>query len=188
MKSLLSLILTGIILMCPVGSIAGQIYHWVDSNGHDQLTEEPPPPDGRLKEVIEFTPPPVKTRPQAVIQQPQQISDAQTAQIMNEVTVARKQATEARIRAQEAQAIADELIRRADEFKATRANTNRRRQKNKSIVVRLENDALQAQQLAAQAAEEARQAEERALRIEEKAAKTMIQKTPEDQPALSNTN
>ena len=174
--------------MCPVGSIAGQIYHWVDSNGHDQLTEEPPPPDGRLKEVIEFTPPPVKTRPEAEIQQPQQIPDAQTTQIMNAVTAARKQATEARIRAQEAQDIADELIRRADEFKATRANTNRRRQKNKSIIVRLENDALQAQQLAAQAAEEARKAEERALQIEKKAAKTMIQQAPEDQPALSNTN
>lgn len=184
MQSLLSFLLTVMILMCPMGSMAGQIYHWIDKNGHDHITEEPPPSDGRLREVIEYTPQPEEMRqPPESPKQPQQISEAKTDRLLGEVTVARRQAAEARIKAQETQAIAEELNRRADEFKANVANTNRRRQKNRSITVRLENDALQAQQLADQAAEEARQAEERALQIEKKAAVKMIQQPTEQKPA-----
>jgi len=46
-----------------VGS-ANRIHHWVDSNGVAHLSKEPPPPDGKLIEVIEYSDPkdkPAKT-------------------------------------------------------------------------------------------------------------------------------
>ena len=189
MKSLLPFLLTLILLMGPVSSMAGRVYHWVDKNGLDHITEEPPPEDGRLKEVMEFTPPPEqppkpvkkKQPPKPVAKEQASISNEDLEKIMNEVEAAKKQAAEAHVRAEEAQEIAEELRQRKTEFEKTGANTIRRRQKNKSILIRLENDAQEAEELAAQAAEEARLAKERALRIEKKALERMAQKAVDNQ-------
>lgn len=169
--------------------MAGRVYHWVDENGLDHITEEPPPEDGRLKEVMEFTLPPEqppksvekKQPPKPVEKKQESTSDEELEEIMNEVAATKKQAAEAHVRAQEAQEIAVELRQRKTEFEKTGANTIRRRQKNKSILIRLENDAQEAEQLATQAAEEARLASERALRIEKKALERMAQQAADNQ-------
>lgn len=154
---------------------AGQIYHWTDKYGHDHITEDPPPPDGQLKETIEYTPR-SELEQTGLEEQQQRLRTASERQdILMAVEQARQAATEARLRAREAQAVADELEQRAAEFKATRGNTNYRRQKNKSIIIQLENDAREAEKLARQAEAEARQAEQRAEQIEKKAAEMMVE-------------
>ena len=188
MKSLLSFLLTLILLMGPVSSMAGRVYHWVDKNGLDHITEEPPPEDGRLKEVMEFTLPPdpppkpveKKQSPTPVAKEQESVSNEDLEEIMNEMEAAKKQSAEAHVRAEEAREIAVELRQRKADFERTGANTIRRRQKNKSILIRLENDAQEAEQLAAQAAEEARLAKERALRIEKKALERMAQQAADN--------
>ena len=159
---------------------AGKIYYWTDKNGHDHITEAPPPAEGQLKETIEFTPRSAVEQSRIEQQQSVQRKTAEQDKLIRTLENAQKRAAEARVRAREAQAVAEELDRRAAEFKATKANTNYRRKKNKSIVLRLENDALEAKKLALEAEGEAREAEAKALQIEKEVAETMLLSEPEN--------
>jgi hypothetical protein len=178
-KPTLALVAAACVLLNAAVLMAGKIYHWTDESGHDYITEDPPPSDGQLKETIEYTPQPVVEQTGSEEQRSVERKTVEQEKLMQTLATAQKRAAEARIRAREAQAAADELDRRAAEFKATKANTNYRRMKNKSIVIRLENDALEAKKMALKAEEEAREAEAKALQIEKEVAETMLQSEAE---------
>lgn len=180
LKRMLALVVTACVLSGVSVLGAGKIYHWTDINGHDHITEAPPPPEGQLEEIIEYTPQSALEQTRIEEQRSVQRKTDQQEKLIQALETAQKRAAEARVRAREAQDVAEELDRRAAEFKATKANTNYRRQKNKSIVIRLENDALEARKLALKAEEEARQAETKALQVEKEVAEIMLLSEPEN--------
>ena len=159
------------LIVFPVlGSDAGRIYTWTDDKGVTHITETPPPPNARDRDVIEYVP---KTKEEeAAIREEQQRSRdlTQKKQIETETRDSRRKAEEARAKAIELKAVADQLFQQSEAFKTKTSNTIRRWQKNKATRVRLEQEAAEAQKRAMAADEEATRLEKRAQDAEKRLA------------------
>jgi hypothetical protein len=160
-----------VIFMCllPVlGSNAGKVYTWTDEKGVTHITETPPPPNARDRDVIEYVPK-TKEEEAAIRQQQQQSRDQeQKGQIAAEAKNARQKANRARAKAIELKTLADQLFQQSEAFKTKTSNTIRRWQTNKSTRLKLEKEAAEAQKRAIAADEEATRLEKRAADAEKR--------------------
>ena len=157
-----------LLLIPALESEAGRVYTWTDEKGVTHITETPPPPNARNRDVIKYTP---KTREEeAAIREEQRQSreQAQKNQTEAETKESRRKAEQARAKAIELKAVADQLFEQSEAFKTKTSNTIRRWQKNKATRIRLEQEAAEAQKRAIAADEEARRLEKRAQEAEER--------------------
>jgi hypothetical protein len=141
---------------------AGKVYTWTDEKGVTHISETPPPPNARDRDVIEYVP---KTEEQqaAIRQQQQQSRELdQKEQIVAEAKDSRRQADEARAKATELKALSDQRFQQSEAFKTKTSNTIRRWQMNRATRLKLEQEAVEAQQKAQAADEEASRLEKRA--------------------------
>jgi membrane protein involved in colicin uptake len=162
---------------------AEKIYTWTDNSGVTHITPHPPPPDGRLNDVLDYTPTTEAER--EVIKERRQSDRDQRQQdsIIEAAREARRRADDAKSRAAQARQVADEKFQQAEEFKTKTSNTIRRWQVNKSTRLRLEAEAANAQKEAQRAAEEAARLEKEAKAAEEKAKDLLTR--PEPAPKVS---
>ena len=160
-----------ILLLLPaIGSDAGRIYTWTDEKGVTHITETPPPPNARDRDVIEYVPK-TKEEEEAIRKEQRQTRELdQKKQIVAETKDARRKADQARAKAIELKAVADQLFEQSEAFKTKTSNTIRRWQKNKATRVKLEQEAAEAQKRALAADEEASRLEKRAQEAEKQLA------------------
>ena len=162
MKVLRLCVFVFLCLLPASGSNAGKVYTWTDEKGVTHITETPPPPNAKDRDVIEYVPK-TKEEEEAIREQQQQSRELeQRGQIVTEAKNARRKADQARAKAIELKAVADQLFQQSETFKTKTSNTIRRWQTNKSARLKLEKEAAEAQKRALAADEEARQLEKRA--------------------------
>ena len=160
-----------ILLLLPsLGSDAGRVYTWTDEKGVTHITETPPPPNAKDRDVIEYVPKTEKEEEAVREEQRQSRELEQRKQIVDETQDARRKADQARAKAVELKAVADQLFQQSEAFKTKTSNTIRRWQKNKATRLKLEQEAAEAQKRAQAADEEARRLETRAQEAEKRLA------------------
>lgn len=162
MRPIRCLVVIFLCLLPALGSNADKVYTWTDERGVTHISETPPPPNARDRDVIEYVP---KTKQEeAAIRKQQQQSNAQEQkeQIVGEAKDLRRKAQQAREQAIELKAVADQLFEQSEAFKTKTSNTIRRWQTNKATRLKLEKEAAEAQKRAQAADEEAKQLEKRA--------------------------
>jgi hypothetical protein len=152
---------------------ADEIYTWTDSNGVTHISRNPPPPNTRHQEVIEYTPQ-TPSEIDAIRQEREALQNRYDIEaILQNARAARREAEEARQRAEAAKAAADAAEKKAAEFKKKVGNTIRRQQLNRGTILRLEAEALATRNEALKAAQNADLAEKRAVEAERKAKEVL---------------
>lgn len=163
MKSMILLAVLAIGLMVEAGAQAqSKVYTWTDSRGKLHITDEPPPVDASVKDVVDepaVTPAESRQR----LQQRQQRDEARLEdQRRSDVEGILRRAREADERAQEAVRMADEQTQRALEVRKRFGNTPSRREQFKYRIRAEEEKAEAAQAEAQRAIDTARAASEEA--------------------------
>jgi len=138
------------------------LYTWTDAKGRVYITDTPPPPDAKLKELIEHTPPtPAETR-QLQDQQQRRVEGRQDEQRRTEVEEALRRAREADDQARAAVRRAEEQTQQALDYRKRFGNTPSRRQEFKYKIRAEEEKAIQSQAEAQHAIERAKTLSEEA--------------------------
>ena len=160
--------ITLLCLLAAIGSNAGKVYTWTDDRGVTHISDTPPPPNAKNRDIIEYVP--KSEDEQAAIRQQQQSANEQNQreQIVAEARESRRKAEEARIKAVELKAVADQLFEQSEAFKMKTSNTIRRWQLNKSTRLKLEKEAAEAQARALAADQEASRLETRAQKADKR--------------------
>jgi hypothetical protein len=141
------------------------LYTWTDAKGRVHITDTPPPPDAKIKDVVEHTEPaPAEAR--QLQNQQQRVEGRQDEQRRTEAEEALRRAREADDQAREAVQRAEEQTREALDYRKRFGNTPSRRQEFKYKIRAEEEKASQAQA-------EAQRAVERAQALSE-AARTAV--------------
>jgi hypothetical protein len=141
------------------GVTAGQIYTWTDENGNLHVTDTPPPPQGKVKETLDY-----QEKTAAEIQELERRREARKKQqheesIHQQAAKAAKQAAKADEDAQEAAQIAEKEYENAMRTYERYGKTQDKRKKFRKRIRRAFDQADSAQQRASEAAENARQAQ-----------------------------
>ena len=144
------------------GLMADKVYTWTDENGNLHITEQPPPKNARVKDVIQYKPEAEKT-----IQQQEQREDLTDKALekkrrLQEARQARADAEKARQQAGAARVRAQETARRSEEFIKTHDTNQYMRIAFKYKIKKAAEDARLAE-------EQARLAEKKAAAAEKKA-------------------
>jgi len=142
------------------------LYTWTDAKGRVHITDTPPPPDAKIKDVIEQTEPtPAEVR-QLQDAQRRRVETRQDEQRRTETEEALRRAREADDQARAAVQRAEEQTQQALEYRKRFGNTPSRRQEFKYKIRAEEEKAIQSQA-------EAQRAVERAQALSE-AARTAV--------------
>ena len=155
-------------LFAAIESNAGKVYTWTDERGVTHITETPPPPNAKNRDVIEYVP---KTKEEEATIRKNQLQlqkEDKKEQIVSDARNSRRRANEARAKATELKSVADQLFQQSETFKTKTSNTIRRWQKNKATRLKLEKEAAEAQKQAQAADQEAKQLERRAQEAEKR--------------------
>jgi hypothetical protein len=157
-----------LIVAAPVAAKTGKIYTWTDDKGVTHITETPPPADGQLDDVMEYTPP-TPDQKQAVEEKLESMrSESEKRRLTDAAERAKREAQQARQRAVEAQAkVADEQAA-LEEYKMKFGNTTERRRRFRFEIQKREMQVLDAREAALRAADEAREAERRAAEAQQR--------------------
>jgi hypothetical protein len=159
MKHLLSaafvvLLLTILSSLSPLNAQT-TLYTWTDAKGRVHITDTPPPPDAKIKDVLEQTgPTPAEARQMQDAQQ-RRVETRQEEQRRNEVEEALRRAREADDQARAAVQRAEEQTQQALDYRKRFGNTPSRRQDFKYKIRAEEEKATQAQAEARRAVEQA---------------------------------
>jgi membrane protein involved in colicin uptake len=140
----------------------GKVYTWTDSRGKLHLTDEPPPAEASVKDVVE-APPVTPAEARQLQQQRQQRGEARLEeQRRSEVEERLRRSREADEQAQEAVRKADEQTQQALEYRKRFGNTPSRREQFKYKIRAEEEKAEAARAEAQRAIDRARAASEEA--------------------------
>ena len=175
MKSIVVVAATILALMMSSGAYAqSKVYTWTDAKGKLYITDEPPPLDARIKDVVEEPQlSPAETK--QLEQQRQHREDSRLDdQRRSETEDALRRAREADQRAREAVQRADEQTQRALDYRKHFGNTPSRREQFKYKI-------REEEQKAEAARAEAQRAIDRAKAASE-AARTAVSSPPEAKP------
>jgi len=143
-----------------------KVYTWTDAKGRVYLTDTPPPPDAKIKDMVEHTEPaPAEARPQQDIQK-RRVEARQDEQRRTETEEALRRAREADDQARTAVQRAEEQTQQALDYRKRFGNTPSRRQEFKYKIRAEEEKAIQSQA-------EAQRVVERAQALSE-AARTAV--------------
>lgn len=154
-------------------SAAEKVYTWIDEKGVTHITETPPPPDARLKDVLEYTPQTEEEIERVRDQQLQSQEKRAEAALIKAAEDAQRFAQEAKQVASSAESEARAAEQRAAEFKRKVGNNIRRKQLNRSTILRLESEARKAREKASQASRNAAEAEKRAQEAQKRVDKLL---------------
>ena len=159
MKSAVFLIIMVISNMMILAAAAENLYTWTDASGKLHITDEAPPPNARVKEIVRFEP--RKTNPFQAPKPKKQdsIDDVSKETKCQDAKKLRRKAKEANEIAEEATQRAIEARVRSDEFKRKVGFDHDRIQQFKYKMKKLEDQAGEAQSLAKEANDKAQQAE-----------------------------
>jgi type IV secretory pathway VirB10-like protein len=129
-----------------------KVYTWTDARGRMHITDEPPPQDASVKDVVEAPPPPPPTElREREIQRERRRDERSEERQRSEVEDALRRAREADEAAQEAIRQADEQTQRALDVRNRFGNTPSRREQFK-YKIRAEVEKAEAAQAEAQRA------------------------------------
>jgi hypothetical protein len=131
------------------------LYTWTDATGRVHITDTPPPPDAKIKEVVEHTEPAPAEAGQLQDLQQRRVEARQNEQRRTEAEEALRRAREADDQAREAVQRAEEQTREAIDYRKRFGNTPSRRQEFKYKIRAEEEKASQAQAEAQRAVERA---------------------------------
>jgi hypothetical protein len=134
---------------------ADTVYTWTDENGKLHITQEPPPKKAKLKETMDYQPPPAKADLESEDRKEIGAETELKKQKSGEVRKARAEAEKAKKEAVRARGIAEETTRMAKEYSES---NNQNKVMQQTYEYQME-----------KAIEEAKAAEERARIAEEKA-------------------
>jgi hypothetical protein len=161
MKSMILLAALGIAWMAVVGAQAqSKVYTWTDSRGKLHITDDPPPVDASVKDVVEesmVTPAEARQRQQQRLQRNEARLDEKRR---SELEDSQRRAREADEQAQEAIRRADEQTQQALEVRKRFGNTPSRREQFKYKIRAEEEKAEAARTEAQRAIDRARAASE----------------------------
>jgi hypothetical protein len=147
------------------------VYTWTDARGNLHITDEPPPGNASLKDVVEsFPPSPAEVR-QNELQRQRQSEKRQEEQRSATVEEALRRAREADAEAQQAIQRADEQAQQALDYRKRFGNTPSRREQFKYKI-------RQEEQKAEDARAEAQKAIDRAKAAAEEARTALSQSQP----------
>ncbi len=134
---------------------ADKVYTWTDENGKLHITQEPPPKKAKLKDTMDYQPPPAKADLESERRKEIGTKAELKKQKSDEVRKARAEAEKTKKEAEIARGIAEEATRMAREYGES---NNRNQYMQKTYEYQME-----------EAVEDAKAAEERARIAEEKA-------------------
>lgn len=170
MKYLLSAAVVVFLLtiISPISPLNAQttLYTWTDAKGRVYITDTPPPPDAKIKDVVEQAEPAPAEARQLQNQQQRRVEGRQDEQRRTEAEEALRRAREADEEARAAVQRAEEQTREAIDYRKRFGNTPSRRQEFKYKIRAEEEKAIQSQA-------EAQRAVERAQALSE-AARTAV--------------
>jgi hypothetical protein len=175
MKSIVSVAVVVLTIMA-TSAAHGQskVYTWTDAKGKLHITDEPPPADASLKDIVEsppVSPAELRQNEQQRLRREEKRFDEQRR---SETEDTLRRAQEADQRAREAIQRADEQTQRALDFRKHFGNTPSRREQFKYKIRDEERKAEAARAEAQRAIDQARAAAE--------AARTVLGQQPEAQP------
>jgi hypothetical protein len=124
---------------------AGKIYTWTDRDGVTHITESPPPKDGTLDSVTEYTPRSPQELQSIRREMEETREERKREQLLQEVQIAERKAQQARRTAEEARAAAEAARQRLEVFKQNVSNNVDRYNRNRSTILQLEAEALRAE-------------------------------------------
>jgi type IV secretory pathway VirB10-like protein len=128
-----------------------KVYTWTDARGRMHITDEPPPQDASVKDVVEAPPPPPPQLKEREIQRERRREERSEERERSGVEDALRRAREADEAAQEAIRQADEQTQRAIDVRNRFGNTPSRREQFK-YKIRAEVEKAEAAQAEAQKA------------------------------------
>lgn len=140
---------------------ADEVYTWTDKDGNMHITAEPPPKSARIKDVLKYEPPPVKTIPDTEQDRDSEAAAASDQPESDDVRQARAEVEKTRKEAKIARAKAEELTQAAEAYIETHNKNEYMRRAHQYKMRKAADDAKAAQ-------EEARIAEEKAIEAEKK--------------------
>ena len=157
--------LTGICIilsLCLTANIAADtVYTWTDEKGNLHITQEPPPKRAKIKETMDYQPPPPKADLESEDGKEIEAAAEPKKQELDEVQKARAEAEKARQAAEIAKDVAEEVTRMAREY-------NESNNPDKVMQQAYELQMEKAIENAKAAEERARIAEEKAINAEKK--------------------
>jgi len=153
-------LLSAAVIVCMLSTLSPlnaqtTLYTWTDAKGRVHITDTPPPPDAKIKDVIEQTEPqPAEVR-QLQDAQRRRVETRQEEQRRTETEEALRRAREADDQARAAVQRAEEQAQQALDYRKRFGNTPSRRQEFKYKIRAEEEKAIQAQAEARRAVEQA---------------------------------
>ena len=138
------------------------LYTWTDAKGGVHITDTPPPPDAKIKDVVEHTEPTPADARQLQDQQQRRVEGRQDEQRRTAVDEALRRAREADDQARAAVQRAEEQTQQAIDYRKRFGNTPSRRQEFKYKIRAEEEKATQSQAEAQHAVERAQALSEEA--------------------------
>jgi len=161
-----------LVFMHPAGLSADKIYTWTDANGNLHITDEPPPENARVQDVINYKPQPQN---EVIEDQRRQEIQTETAERKQKVQEAKKAELEAQKAAEDARLArekADAAAKDANEYIQTH---DRNQYMRRAFKYEMKQKAREAET----ALKQARAAEEKARAAEEKAKRTAEELNPD---------
>ena len=138
------------------------LHTWTDAKGLLHITDTPPPPDAKIKEVVEHTGPAPAEARQLQDQQQRRVEARQDEQRRTAAEEAARRAREANDQAQAAVQRAEEQTQHALDYRKRFGNNPSRREEFKYKIRAEEEKAIQAQAEAQRAVERAKALSEEA--------------------------
>ena len=160
------------------------IYTWTDERGNLHMTDEPPPPDAKIKEVETYRDKTPQEIESIENEQERKAERRRTEDLRDEAEKARRDAAAAEKKAIAATEQAQALTREAQEYVRRFGNTPERRKQFKYKIQEKKNEALAAQDAALEARAMADQAKQKAREIRAAAEKAASQPAPPEEEAL----
>jgi len=165
-------LVSGIILMVFVATastlLAEEVYTWTDESGNLHITEEPPPKNARVKDIIHYQPESGKAIQEQEHRERLDERLREKKRRLHEAQQARTEAEKARKEAEAARARAREVARRSEEFIKTHDTNQYMRVAFKYEIKKAIEDAKLAEQQARAAEEKAAAAEKKAQLAEQR--------------------
>ena len=149
---------------------AAKIYTWTDAKGNLHMSEEPPPENAKIKDVVDYTPEAVEGNETREGSSEQGQDSPWIERKQQEARDARKQAETAAREARAAQEKANQAVQKANEYISTHNRNQYMRRAYKYEMRKVADEAKAAQEQARVATEKALKADKRALAAEEEAS------------------
>lgn len=150
-----------VVFMCPASLSAGKVYTWTDANDNVHITDEPPPENAEVQNVINYKPQPENEVMKDQRRQEMQEETAERKQKNQEAKKAEQEAQKAAEDARMAREKADAVVKDANEYIDTHNRNQYMRRAYKYEMKKKAREAEAAVKQANAAAEEARTAEEK---------------------------